>query len=177
MNKLRIVFACVLAFALGACGFKPRGVIELPSDLGPVAVVAPDPYSPLADLLARGLERTGAQPAGLDQAQDVARLEVLSERWADLPISVDAFGRAQEFSLRYAVVFRMNRADGSVGVPQQAVELSRDYIAPASDARGNTSERELLVTEMRREMSASILRRVETALHGSSVPVAPAQTP
>ena len=31
--------------------------------------------------------------------------------------------------------------------------------------RGNTSERELLLTEMRRDMSAAILRRVNAALH------------
>jgi LPS-assembly lipoprotein len=43
--------------------------------------------------------------------------------------------------------------------------MSRDYVAPASDAIGNTSERELLLNEMRRDMSAAILRRVNAALH------------
>lgn len=176
MNKLSIAASLALALALTACGFKPRSVVALPADLGPVAVVAPDPYSPLADLLARSLERSGAQPAAQGQSEGASRLEVLSERWVDIPISVDAFGRAQEFSLRYAVVFRLVRADGSAGVPQQAVELARDYIAPAGDARGNSSERELLVVEMRREMTAAILRRVDTALHGAT-PVAPAQAP
>ena len=88
---------------------------------------------------------------------------------ADLPISLDGFGRAQEYSLRYAVVFRLRQPgataeDDRVIVPQQAVELSRDYIAPASDAIGRNSERELLVNEMRRDMSAAILRRIDAAL-------------
>lgn len=165
-----------LAVSLSACGFKPRGVTALPADLGAVAVVSPDRYSPLADTLARGLERAGAEQATRGQA-GTSRLEVLSERWADIPISVDAFGRAQEYSLRYAVVFRLVRADGKLLVPQQAVELARDYVAPASDAIGNNSERELLVGEMRREMAAAILRRVDAAAQGAATPVPPPQAP
>jgi LPS-assembly lipoprotein len=48
-------------------------------------------------------------------------------------------------------------------VPQQAVELGRDYLAPAVDSIGKASERELLVRELRRDMAAAILRRVDAA--------------
>ncbi len=165
MKTSRFVLAFFLAAALAGCGFQLRNVAKLPSDLGPVAVTAPDPYSPLADALARALERGGAQPAAADALDQATKLEILSERWADLPISVDTQGRAQEYSLRYAVVFRLRKPDGELLVPQQAVELARDYVAPASDAIGNTSERDLLLNEMRRDMTAAILRRVNAALH------------
>lgn len=161
----RLALAVLLAAAMSGCGFQLRNVAKLPSDLGPVAVTATDPYSPLADSLARALERGGAQPAATDAVDAATKLEILSEKWADLPIAVDTQGRAQEYSLRYAVVFRMRKPDGDLLVPQQAVEMSRDYVAPASDAIGNTSERELLLNEMRRDMSAAILRRVNAALH------------
>ena len=55
------------------------------------------------------------------------------------------------------MVFRLRRADGSAIVPQQAVELSRDYIAPPADSIGRNSERELLVDEMRKDMTACLL--------------------
>ena len=55
----------------------------------------------------------------------------------------------------------MRRADDSIVVPQQAVELGRDYLAPAVDSIGKASERELLVRELRRDMAAAILRRVD----------------
>jgi LPS-assembly lipoprotein len=170
---LAIPCAVLLAAALSGCGFQLRNAAKLPDDLGTVAVTAPDPYSPLADSLARGLERGGAQPAAADAADSATKLEILSERWADLPIAVDNQGRAQEYSLRYAVVFRMRKPDGALLVPQQAVELSRDYVAPASDAIGNTSERDLLANEMRRDMTAAILRRVNAALHATSPAVTP----
>jgi LPS-assembly lipoprotein len=108
----------------------------------------------------------------------VARLEVLSERWGDLPIALDAEGRAQEYSLRYAAIFVFRRADGSVLVPQQVIELSRDYVSPPTDATGTTTEREILADELRREMSASMLRRIDSVVRaevrdGKNVNAAP----
>jgi LPS-assembly lipoprotein len=168
MNLFRLAPAFLFVAALAGCGFQLRNATTLPKNLGQVAVIAPDPYSPLADTLARALERVGAQPAPAEAIDSATRLEILSEKWADLPISVDTFGRAQEYSLRYAVVFRLRRGDGEVLVPQQAVELARDYVAPAGDAIGNSSERDLLVTEMRRDMTAAILRRIDAAAQGKA---------
>jgi len=78
-------------------------------------------------------------------------------------LSVDARGRAQEFSLRYAVVFEMRNGDGTVLVPQQNIELSRDYISVPNNSIGTEGEREILVRELQREMAASILRRIDAA--------------
>ncbi|RZA11214.1 MAG: hypothetical protein EOP93_23735 [Lysobacteraceae bacterium] len=159
----RLATIAIAAALLGGCGFHLRNALTLPQDLGPVRVLASDPYSPLGDLLAQGLKRAGAVAAAADATTDVATLQVVSEQWADSPISHDQFGRAQEFSLRYAVVFSMRRADGTDAVPQQAVELARDYLAPAVDSIGKASERELLVRELQRDMAAAILRRVDAA--------------
>ena len=163
-----IVFAAAL---LTGCGFHLRNALNLPENLGPVRVVAGDPYSALADNRAEGLQTAGAQAAPAGAETGVATLRIVSEQWADTPISHDQFGRAQEFSLRYAVIFSMRRADGTAAVPQQAVELARDYLAPAVDSIGKASERELLVRELRRDMAAAILRRVDAA----SKPAAAAQ--
>lgn len=172
MKTIRFALAFLLVAALSGCGFHLRNALVLPADLGAVAVTARDPYSPLADSLARALGNAGATPAEAS-AEGATTLEILSEKWADLPISVDTQGRAQEYSLRYAVVFRLRKADDSMIVPQQAVELSRDYIAPPSDTIGRNSERELLVTEMRRDMNAAILRRIDAALRASGAAKAP----
>jgi len=49
-------------------------------------------------------------------------------------------------------------------VPQQVIELSRDYVSPPTDATGTTTEREILADELRREMSASIIRRIDSVV-------------
>ena len=161
--KSRFLTVVLATALLSGCGFHLRNALSLPANLGPVRVLAGDQYSALAENLADGLQRAGAEAAPADANAGVATLQVISEQWADTPISHDQFGRAQEFSLRYAVVFTLRRGDDSVVVPQQAVELSRDYLAPALDSIGKTSERELLVRELRRSMAAAILRRVDAA--------------
>lgn len=161
--KSRLAILALSAALLSGCGFHLRNALNLPANLGPVRVLGVDSFSPLADLLAEGLQRAGAQAASVDATEGAATLQVLSEQWADTPISHDQSGRAQEYALRYAVVFSLRRADGSTAVPQQAVELARDYLAPAVDSIGKTSERELLVRELQRDMAAAILRRVDAS--------------
>ena len=168
MKTLRLALCLTLLLPLAGCGFHLRNAVSLPADLGPVAVVSADRYSPLGDSVARLLETAGATAADPAATDGIAKLELLSERWADTPIAIDQFGRAQEYSLRYAVVFRMVRADGTALVPQQAIEMSRDYVAPPTDAVGSNSERELLVREMRRDMSAAIMRRIDAASRGGA---------
>lgn len=155
-----VVLVLAVSLVLSACGFQLRDALTLPPDLGPVKVVSVDRYSPLAESLAASLTRAGAVPA-TDETAPAAVLDLMSERWGDLPIALDAFGRSQEFSLRYAVIFELRRADGTVLVPQQAIELSRDYISAPTNAIGTEGEREVLVRELRREMSAAVLRRID----------------
>ena len=149
-----------LVLALSACGFHLRNQLVLPPDMGPVRVVSVDRFSPLAESLAQALERAGAVPA-TEQTADATVLDLLAERWGDRPIALDELGRAQEYSLRYAVTFELRRADGTTPVPRQTIELARDYVSNPVQAIGTEGEREILQTEMRREMVASILRRLD----------------
>ncbi len=165
----RILIALILAAGLAGCGFHLRNKLTLPADMPSIKVESVARYSELVKLLNRGLRSSGAtvvEDDGVPSADDAkyARLRVRSERWGDLPIAIDAQGRAQEYSLRYAVVFSFDRPDGSSVVPEQAVELSRDYVSPPENASGTTTEREILADELRREMSASILRRIDSVI-------------
>ena len=159
----RLIAILVLALGLTACGFHLRSALTLPPDLGPVRVIAKDPYSPLAESLSVALEQAGATPAAEDAAADVATLRIHLEKWGSTPISIDQFGRAQEYTLRYAVMFSLDKADGTNVVPQQTVELARDYVSVPTRSTGTEGERELLAREMQKEMTASILRRIDAA--------------
>jgi len=155
---------------ISGCGFHLRNSLTLPEDTPAVRVESVQPYSELAKLLRRRLQAVGATVLAEnnsalstnDPNQTFARLSIHAERWGELPTAIDTGGRAQEYRLRYAVIFSFNLADGSVLVPQQAIELSRDYTSQPTDATGTSTERELLAEELRREMAASILRRIDS---------------
>lgn len=172
MLRLLTVLALALGLVAGlaGCGFHLRNALKLPADVPAVKVVSTTPYSELVTALERSLQSAGAKIAPDDDSDPhVARLDVVSERWGDLPIALDAQGRAQEFSLRYAVIFVFKRPDGSVLVPQQVVELSRDYVSPPVDATGTTTEREILADELRKDMAASILRRIDSVVRANGL--------
>ena len=170
---LTATLATLLLLGLAACGFHLRDALLLPPDLGPLRVVAREPDSALVMALQQSLARAGATMAA-DDATDAAALNVVGERWGNTPISVDQFGRSQEFTLRYAVIFNLRRADGSDLVPQQAIELSRDYISVPTSSAGTEGEREILSRELRRDMVSSILRRVDAVSRMSQAPTSSA---
>ena len=172
----RYLTALILAVTLTGCGFHLRNKLALPADMPAVQVDSAVRYSELVKFLTRGLRSSGATVvedgdtlAVAGKTPGVARLLIRSERWGDLPIAIDGQGRALEYSLRYAVVFSFIRPDGGVIVPEQAVELSRDYVSPPQDATGTTTEREILADELRREMSASILRRIDSVVRANGL--------
>ncbi len=169
--------ALAITLAVSACGFHLRDALVLPPDMGPVRVVSADRYSPLADSLAQALTRAGATPATED-TDDATVLDLLGEQWGDRPIALDELGRAQEFSLRYAVTFEVRRPDGTTPVPRQTIELARDYVSNPVQSIGTEGEREILQGEMRREMVASVLRRLDAVARraAAAAPAAPPAT-
>lgn len=155
--------AAAAALLLSACGFHLRDSLLLPAGLEAVQLTSSNPDGPLEQQLEQALRRAGAGvvPAGSGEAAGAATLHIASEQLGDTPISVDQFGRAQEFTLRYAVIFDLRRADGTDLVPQQAIELSRDYVSVPTNSAGTEGERDVLLRELRRDMVSSILRRVD----------------
>ncbi|HZX78786.1 LPS assembly lipoprotein LptE [Lysobacter sp.] len=175
LRLLKRAAPVALVLALSACGFHLRNALVLPADMEPVRVVSVDRYSPLADSLQQAMVRAGAT-AATEETQDATVLDLVAEQWGDRPISLDELGRAQEFSLRYAVTFELRRSDGTILVPRQTIELARDYVSNPVQAIGTEGEREILQGEMRREMVASVLRRLDAVARRASAPAAAAPT-
>ena len=147
---------------LAGCGFAPRGALKVPASFGAIAVTAADPYSPLADGLRRDLARAGATT--VNAPDGAARLAITSEAWETRPLSVDAFIAVREMETRYRVTFDLVDAGGGRRIDQQTIELTRDYVYEPAESFGNPGEQEIVQQELRRDMQAAILRRVDVAL-------------
>jgi LPS-assembly lipoprotein len=160
--RARFLVPALAAILAVGCGFAPRGALKVPEGFGAIAVSTADPYSPLADELRRSLQRAGASTVA--SAEGAARLAITSESWETRPISVDAFVAVREVETRYRVTFDLVDAAGGKRLDQQTVELTRDYVYEAAEAFGNPGEQEIVQQELRRDMQAAILRRVDLAL-------------
>lgn len=158
--RLPILLSCALALA--GCGFHPRAQLALPATLGPVVVQTADPYSPLGLELSSTLERAGF--AGAVEGTPSAALKITEEAWSTKPLSVDELARVREYITRYRVTFAMLGADGKYLVEPQTLELSREYTYDITASAGSPAEQELIQRELRRDMQAAILRRLDVAL-------------
>lgn len=156
-----LVLVCLLA-ALAACGFRPRASLALATDLGPVKVQTSDPYSPLGQGLSTALARAGAESAVDGQPATVLRL--ISETLDTRPLTVDDRAQVREYETRYRVQFDLVGADGKVLIAPQTVDLRREYTYDSVASAGSPAEQRLIQAELRRDMQAAILRRVDAVL-------------
>jgi LPS-assembly lipoprotein len=159
----RLTVAAVLLLALSACGFHPRTHTVLPIKLGPTRVLVADTFSPLGDELARALDRAGV-PAADETATDATVLRVTRETWQTRAGAVDPFAPAREYELVNNVEFTLVGPDGKPLLEKQKIEQSREYQFDANASAGSPAEEELIRRELRREMEAAILRRIEYSL-------------
>lgn len=158
----RIIIAGVLMISLSACGFHPRGSFPIPASVGAVQVVNADTYSALTDGLQAAIDRANDQKAG--SATNSATLRIHSEKWTTTPLSIDKFAQVREYITRYKVHFDLTAADGSVLLEKQNIELSREYTYDINVAVGNPAEQEVIQRELRRDMQAAIIRRMDIVL-------------
>ena len=156
--------AVVAGLTLTACGFHPRGAVELPSGLSTVYVQAPDRL--VAEPLEMYLEAGGARLAATPAAADMT-LTVSGESTSRRVLAVDPrTGKAREFELAYALTYQASRADGTAMLPPQTVRLIRDYTFEPTAVIAKGDEETLIYAEMRRDAVAQILRRLRIALRG-----------
>ena len=158
----RFLITVLSVAALSACGFHPRARLDFPATLGPVTVQSTDSYSPLGLELASALTRAGAESASAGQPS--ALLKITAEQWQTAPLSVDQFAQVREYVTRYKVSFSLQSVDGKPLIEPQDIELGREYTYDQNASAGSPAEQELIQKELRRDMEAAILRRLDVAL-------------
>jgi LPS-assembly lipoprotein len=159
---MRLALIVLVVALLAACGFHPRAQLSFPATVGPISVQTAEPYSPLGLELATALERAGAVAPAEGSPSTV--LKVTAETWHTAPLSVDQFARVREYITRYKVDFALVDPAGKLLIEPQSIELSREYTYDINASAGSPAEQELIQRELRRDMEAAILRRLDVVL-------------
>ena len=157
-RPMRYLLAFIL-LTLSACGFHLRDSFEILSYLQTVQVLDAVPATAIAGDLRRALQNGGVVLTD-DTAQADAVLRLQSETYSRRVQAVDADGRAQEYGLRYGVVFSVLGADGVEWLSDASVSASRDLRFSEFAVLGTGGEEEQLRVEMRRDAVRGILRQL-----------------
>ena len=153
----------ISCLALSACGFHLRGASSatLPPELAEMRVtMAGAGYPPLLIEVRNALLGLGTVKLTDDVAASVPVLQLYGESSGTRVLAIDASGRVSAYLLEYRVDFSLNGADGKPLLPRQAVKLQREYTFDRLNVLATEKQSEFLQTEMRRDATQQILRRL-----------------
>lgn len=151
-----------LALVLAGCGFQLRGAADLPAVMAATELRIDDPSTRFARDLVRRLSANGVtvvdDPAAAGAVLEIPRTRVWREA-----LSISGAARVREYRLVFEVTFRVVTPDGESVVPEQRLDLSRDYSFDEREILASTREEEFLREQLYRAMVDQVVRRLEAA--------------
>jgi LPS-assembly lipoprotein len=157
MKKSIIPFICCLF--LCACGFHLRGMIDIPTWLESISIVAQDDNTVLAELIKTQLEGYKIKITD-DLSQAKYWLVIDSSTLQQKIISIGASTNPRQYQLIMTTVFLMKTREGQLIKPAQKVVATRQLTVNNDRILGSNEEESLLVNEMRQDTAVQIINRL-----------------
>jgi len=155
------VIAVMCFLLLAGCGFKLRGAYKLPVEMQVTYVDAAQKDSSLIRALIRGLKASDIKIAE-NATADIAILKLTKESRSKRIVSVDASGRAREYTLTYGIDFQVKALAGKFEIKNQTISIDRDFQFDTEDVLGNSREESQLYEEMQQDLIRLILLRLQS---------------
>lgn len=147
---------------LYGCGFHLRGSYDIPPQMNPTYIQAPQSQA-LADELKQAFSASNVQVVE-NSAQAKAVLRLLNEKQDSRVLAVDSRGKVIGYELTYRVDFDVLTAGGETLVPRQSINLTRNQVNPDVEVLGKQQEQAMLYRDMRRDLASRLLERLKTQL-------------
>jgi LPS-assembly lipoprotein len=145
---------------LVACGFRLRGMVDLPYK---VIAITGSPSPPLrTDLQAAILTGTDAKVAINPKDADLI-LDITSELNGREILAYNSNGQVSAYRLNTRVGFRAYDNDGADVVPEAEIYITRDMDFSVSTVLATDVQMQQFLSLMRRDLAVQILRRVSAS--------------
>lgn len=158
----------LLALVNAGCGFHLRGSgpAAANSNLYLEGMANQAGFEPVFD---RAVELAGGKSvSSIAKASGVIHVyQLLTQR---RPLTLGAFGRANEFDLIYRLIFDIRSPKGEIISPRQEIELHRDYYNDQSVPLEQNEEEGLIRVEMQNEIANALVRRANYAISSAAEP-------
>ena len=171
MNRLSRASLLVAALALSACGFHLRQSAALPASMQHVHLSV-NGGGELQRDLARALEDSGVTLED-EGGPGVAELKIPVAAFDTETLSVSGGARVTEYTVRYQVRFQVDNSDGQALVPEQRIDMSRDFSYDATNTIGTEAQVDEIRRSLNDDMVQAVLFRLQAAgRHQTAEPAA-----
>lgn len=156
----RALVVLLFAVVLAGCGFQLRGAASLPEAMSTTWVEVGDPTSAFARELELLLRGNGVEVAA-GPGDGIAELRITRERITRRALTISDDARVREFELVFDLRFSLVGPDGEVLLGPETLRQARDFQFDEQAILGAATEEEMLREELRRNMAATLIRRLE----------------
>lgn len=157
----RFALACLLALALAACGWHPRGAQDVSLQTRQLRLVSPQPEAALALKLRRALQVAGVEV--VDAAGSTRALHLGKEERVARKVSLDRDAHSAEQEMRVSVVFDLRDAAGQVVYGPRTATASRIYAYDPNAIIAKQGEENLIYGELQDNVVGQIFRQLRRA--------------
>ncbi len=170
MTIIRTILICTVLASLAACGFQLRGsgpnTLNVSNALNVFSVyVQSQGANRFAEEVKTQLQFLDiTTPRQAEEAEYVLHLQNEKQDRKVLTVS-SSTGKVQEFELTFSVLMSVSDTNGDVLSTQQTVKATRDLIFDEDAVLGKYEEEKIIYEELRRQVAASVLRRMQAVVH------------
>lgn len=177
--NLRFAMLAVATLLLTACGFHLRRSADLPAGMQRV-YLSVSGSSDFRRGLARAMAATGSTVVD-EPGPGIAQMRVSDAHFSTNALTITGQGRISEYAVGFHVQFNVTNDQGNILVPQQQIDMSREFTYDASQAIGRQTQIEAIRDSLIQDMVRSVMFRLQAVAEhpapaaSSSMP-APAST-
>lgn len=158
-TAFRVISVLALISLLMACGFQPAGKVKLDARFAKTHIYTLSNAAIMVDLLQRQFQENKFPL--VDQTQASIIINVLNEKISKRILSVDSDGKARMYEFELVVGIAVKDAEGKNLLPNQNINLSREFLFDINSVLGKSSEEQEIYTEMRNDAARLIMRRLQ----------------
>lgn len=156
---MKKIIPFILALCLCACGFHLRGMIDVPTWLESVAIIANDDNKQLVNLLEAQLDAYKINVVD-DPIRAKYWIQINYSNVQQQVISIGASTTPRQYQLIMTTNFSLITKKGEVIQPARTISVSRQFTSNNDRILGSNDEQLILINEMRQDTVVQIINRL-----------------
>lgn len=160
MRKITPVIG-LLVMLLTACGYHPRGALELPSGMKNIYLLGAS--AELKELFKTTMEASAIPMANSPESAGLV-IKILNEDVQRRVLSLSSGGTANDFELEYRFDYQLVDANDQALSTLQAIQIKREYYNNQAAVIAKDNEEKVIRNEMYQQAVRMLVNRASMAL-------------